>query len=104
MSIAKVSVLDVMAPEVQAVILDLAGTDFKLRFASSNDRAELLDLVSDCDFLLIGPEPLTTELVERCGRVRLIQKWGVGVDKVDLDTARKMGVPVAIAAGSNAAP
>lgn len=104
MNTPKVSVLDVMAPEVQAEILDLAGTDFKIRFAQSNERAELLDLVSDCDFLLIGPEPVPQALMERCGRVRLIQKWGVGVDKVDLDTARRMGVPVAIAAGSNAGP
>ncbi len=104
MTVPKISVLDVMAPDVQAEILDLAGSDFKVRFATSTDRAELLDLVSDCDFLLIGPGPVPAELLERCARVRLIQKWGVGVDKVDLDAARRLRIPLAIAAGSNAAP
>lgn len=93
-----------MTPEVQAEIVDLAGKDFQVRFAATTDLAEQIDLVSNCDFLLIGPEPVRANLIERMGRVRLIQKWGIGVDKVDLEAVKRMGIPLAIAAGSNAAP
>ena len=36
--------------------------------------------------------------------LRLIQKWGIGVDKIDLGAARARGIPVAITAGANAIP
>ncbi|MGI4794004.1 MAG: 2-hydroxyacid dehydrogenase, partial [Janthinobacterium lividum] len=37
-------------------------------------------------------------------RLKLLHKWGVGVDNFDLDTARAMGLPVARTTGSNAVP
>jgi phosphoglycerate dehydrogenase-like enzyme len=100
----RVSVYDVLTADVQAEIRALAGSDFQLRFARTAERTEQFDLVSDCDFLLIGPEPVPKDVIDRCTRVRLIQKWGVGMDKVDLQAARDQGIGVAIAAGSNAAP
>jgi D-3-phosphoglycerate dehydrogenase len=37
-------------------------------------------------------------------RLQLVQKWGIGVDKIDLAAARARGIPVAITAGANAVP
>jgi D-3-phosphoglycerate dehydrogenase len=37
-------------------------------------------------------------------RLRFIEKWGIGVDRIDVEAARKKGVPLAITAGSNAGP
>jgi D-3-phosphoglycerate dehydrogenase len=37
-------------------------------------------------------------------KLKLLQKWGVGVDNLDLDAARELGVKVARTAGSNAIP
>jgi len=100
----KIAVLDVMAPQVNDVIRELAGDDFDVRFTTSPDRAELVKLVTECDIILVGPQRIDTEMMSLCGHIRLIQKWGVGVDAIDLDTARAMGIPLAIAAGLNAAP
>jgi D-3-phosphoglycerate dehydrogenase len=47
---------------------------------------------------------VTAALIENCTTVRLIQKYGVGIDKIDVEAARRAGIPVAIAAGANAAP
>jgi D-3-phosphoglycerate dehydrogenase len=104
MTVLKIACLDVLAPAVQAETRDVASPDFEIRFANSYEPAEQLDLASGADFLLVGSAPVTAALLERCGRVRLIQKYGVGIDKIDLEAARRAGVPVAIAAGGNAAP
>ena len=43
-------------------------------------------------------------MLERAKRLRMIQKWGIGVDRIDVDAARRRGIALAITAGSNAAP
>ena len=46
--------------------------------------------------------PLPAELLERAVRLRFIQVAGVGVDHIDLDAARRLGITVATVAGANA--
>lgn len=100
-SIACIDVLDTL---VQAEICAIAEPEFELRFAALGTHEELVGLVTGADFLLIGPAPVTAALLEHCGSARLIQKYGVGLDKVDAEAARRLRIPLAIAAGSNAAP
>ena len=47
---------------------------------------------------------VTAELIARAPKLKLIQKWGIGVDKIDLDAARRAGVTVAITAGATSLP
>jgi D-3-phosphoglycerate dehydrogenase len=100
----RVACLDVLAPAVQQETRRIAAPEFDIRFADSYDAAAQNDLVQDADFLLVGAAPVTSAMIERCTRVRLIQKYGVGIDKVDLQAAQRAGIPVAIAAGANAGP
>ena len=44
---------------------------------------------------------LDQELIDLAPRLKLIQKWGIGVDKIDLYAAKSKGIPVAITNGSN---
>ncbi|MFN7018294.1 MAG: 2-hydroxyacid dehydrogenase [Fimbriimonadales bacterium] len=45
--------------------------------------------------------PLTREMLQRAARLRFIQVAGVGVDHVDTDAAREMGITVAAVTGAN---
>jgi D-3-phosphoglycerate dehydrogenase len=99
-----VSCLDVFTDAVQDVIRSVAPAGFEVRFARSYDAAEQMDLVAAADFILAGGAPVSAAMIERAGRARLIQKWGIGVDKIDLEAARRRGLPVAITAGANASP
>lgn len=57
--------------------------------------SEDLVKVAGADILVVGLEPVTEELLEAAGsRLRLIQRLGVGYDNVDLEAARRRGVPV----------
>jgi phosphoglycerate dehydrogenase-like enzyme len=99
-----VSCLDVFTDAVQGVIRGVAPAEFEFRFAKSYDKAEQTDLVAAADFILVGGATLSRDMIERASRARLVQKWGIGVDKIDLDAARERGLPVAITAGANASP
>lgn len=52
-------------------------------------------------FIIGGGALLSAADIEAAKSLRLIQKWGIGVDKIDLAAAAKKGIPVAITAGAN---
>ena len=41
-------------------------------------------------------------MIRAAPRLKLLHKWGIGVDKFDLDAARAARIPVAITFGANA--
>ena len=53
------------------------------------------------EVIISGAEPVTREVLQASGRLRLIMKHGVGVDNIDLDTASKLGIAVANVPGTN---
>ncbi|MGH8811627.1 MAG: 2-hydroxyacid dehydrogenase [Advenella sp.] len=104
MSTYIVSCLDTFAPNVQAAMQSVLPDNFEIRFAQSLEEEEHLRLASDADFLLVGGLPLTHRIIDNASRARLIQKWGIGIDKIDLAAAKAKGIPVSITAGANASP
>ncbi len=99
-----VSCLDTFAPNVQEAMRSVLPEGFKIRFATSLAEDDQMEMVSDADFLLVGGGHLTGKLIRNASRARLIQKWGIGIDKIDLDAAKAKGIPVSITAGANAGP
>ncbi len=59
-------------------------------------EAELLRLVPRFEGWIIGDDPANRRVLEagRRGRLRAAVKWGVGVDNIDFDAARELGLPV----------
>ena len=103
-----VACLDVWAPAVREVVSrvahSLAPAELDLRFAQSYDEAEQLALAEAADFLLPGWAAVTEPMLARAGRLRLVQKWGIGVDRIDVAALRRRGIGLAITAGANAGP
>lgn len=99
-----IACLDVFAPKVQEAIRGVAPAEFEIRFARTYQAEEQLDLTVNADFVLLGGAALSAAMIEQATRLKFIQKWGIGVDKIDLAAARRAGIPVAITAGANAGP
>ena len=103
-----VACLDVWAPAVREVVSrvahSLAPAELDLRFALSYDEAEQLALAEAADFLLPGWAAVTEPMLARAGRLRFVQKWGIGVDRIDVAALRRRGIGLAITAGANAGP
>lgn len=99
-----VACLDVWAPAVREVVASVAPAELDLRFAQSYDEHEQLALVENAEVLLPGWAAVTAPMLAHAKRLRMIQKWGIGVDRIDVEAVRRMNVPLAITAGSNAGP
>lgn len=91
----------VFVPAAQDIIREIAPDGFELSFAENWD-AESEKWVEESDFLFVV-SPVTSDMIARAPKLKMIQKWGIGVDKIDLPAAEKAGVFVAITAGANAA-
>lgn len=84
----------------EAVIRQVAPKIFDLTFAEQPERltAEAL-AASD---MLLTVAPLTDAMMHAAPRLRLIQKWGSGYEKIDVAAAGRHGIAVAITSGANA--
>ena len=99
-----VACMDIFAPIVQEVMVKVKPPEFDLRFVKTYDDDEQFAVAREADILVGGGGPISAAMLAQAPRVRMIQKWGIGLDKVDLDAARTRGITVAITAGANAAP
>ncbi len=99
-----VACMDVWAPAVRAAVLRAAPPELELQFAASYDEADQMSLVEPAEILLPGFAAVHAGTLARARKVRMIQKWGIGIDGIDLAAVRRHGVALAITAGSNAAP
>ena len=50
---------------------------------------------------IAGGEPYTARVFENARTLRIVARWGVGYDKVDLSAATRANIPVAMAFGAN---
>jgi len=62
---------------------------------------ELIEALPGVFATLAASEPYTARVFERAPDLRVIARWGVGYDAIDLDAATRRGVAVCIAAGGN---
>ena len=63
---------------------------------SRGDEAEKLDRLSRADVVISADVPLSPSHLDAAGRLKLIQRQGVGFDAVDLDAAEERGIAVCL--------
>jgi D-3-phosphoglycerate dehydrogenase len=98
----RVSCLDVWTARIQEEVRACLPSGFSIRFARSYDPDEQRLLAAEADFLLTGWAEVTGAMMAASPRLLMIQKWGVGIDRIDLEAAEREGVAVAVTAGANA--
>jgi phosphoglycerate dehydrogenase-like enzyme len=67
-------------------------------------RTERIAAVSDADVLFVMAAPVSGDLIAAAQRLRLIQKLGAGVDRVDQQACLTRGIALARLAAGNAVP
>jgi D-3-phosphoglycerate dehydrogenase len=80
-----------MAPE--AAVLDAAGAPWRLE--QCRTAADVIERAADATVLLNQYAPITGEVLDALPGVRLVVRYGVGVDNVDVAAAAERGVWVA---------
>ena len=63
---------------------------------------ELKELLADCDGYVAGLDFITREVLENCPNLKVVSRYGVGCDRVDLEAAKELGIAVTNTPGVNA--
>jgi D-3-phosphoglycerate dehydrogenase / 2-oxoglutarate reductase len=93
MSGFKVVVTDQVFPgiEVERELLAAGGATIEV---ASGSREDVLALARDADALLNTYMPFDAEAISNLERCRVIARYGIGVDNIDLRAARDAGIAV----------
>ena len=62
---------------------------------------DLIPLVSDIDGFIAGLDDITSSAIKAAGNLKVISRYGTGVDRVDLKAAKKAGIFVTNTPGAN---
>lgn len=84
-------------PVIEEYQQRLAAEDIELVAAEVHERlseAELLDVVSDIDGIICGDDRITKRVLSAAPRLKVISKWGTGIDSIDSTEAERRGIPV----------
>lgn len=58
------------------------------------EEDQLLPIISDIDGMICGDDRLTRRVLEQAKRLKVISKWGTGIDSIDRDAAKDLGIRV----------
>lgn len=93
---------DMLPPAMRELVAGQKPEGLDLLFVDTPSEEERIEKARDADYILCSWTPISGAMIEAARGLRLIQKYGIGVDKIDLKAAARRGVPVCIAAGANA--
>ncbi len=103
MNTKKIVFLTPSVPALRTEMQSLLPSGFTIEFADVNEKDCHRKLLKDADYVFLGASYLDAELIQAAPRLKMIQKWGIGVDKIDISAAKARNIPVAITNGSNSA-
>ncbi len=100
----KIVVLDMMAEARAEQVRALVPRGMSFSWGSAPGDEAMKALIADADYAIAGQVAVSGDVLRAAKKLKLLHKWGVGVDNLDLETARACGIKVARTTGSNAVP
>jgi D-3-phosphoglycerate dehydrogenase / 2-oxoglutarate reductase len=81
----------------------LAQTGWEIiRARGPLNEADTLALVGDIDGYICGDDAITRKVLEKARpKLKVLSKYGIGVDKIDVKSATEFGIPVLFTPGVN---
>ncbi len=91
----------VSAPYMQPVVDQFRPIfeehDVELVIPEVNERlseGELSELITDIDGVICGDDQFSERVLKAAPRLKVISKWGTGIDSIDQEAARRLGIAV----------
>jgi phosphoglycerate dehydrogenase-like enzyme len=98
----KIIVVDPLSDLTMGRLRGLLPPGFTLECAATRGDEHMKELIADADYAISGQVGVSGPVLRAAKKLKLLHKWGVGVDNLDVATARELGIRVARTTGSNA--
>ena len=96
--------LDMTTPERADKLRALLPPGFVLTHGTARGDEHMKEIIAEADYAIAGQVAVSGEVLRAAKKLKLLHKWGVGVDNIDTATAKELGIGVARTTGSNALP
>jgi len=94
MSRTLIAVTDSPFPSLDPAVAALKRVDPELRMAKSAAADDILAVARDADAVLVTYAKLPGELLKELKRCKVIGRFGLGVDNIDIPAAAQLGITV----------
>jgi D-3-phosphoglycerate dehydrogenase len=94
MSTFRVAVADSVFPNLEPAEKVLASIDATLDLSPAPTPEAIVAVAKDADALLVTYAKITADMIAQFKKCRIISRFGIGVDNVDLDSATKANIVV----------
>ena len=78
--------------DLECAILEPIGAE--VVEAQCRDEDQLIEACREVDYVISTYAPLSARVISTLQRCRVISRYGIGVDNIDLKAAREAGIPV----------
>lgn len=89
-----VAVADSVFPNLDLARAVVARAGAELRLAPQPTPESIVATAKDADALLVTYAKITADMIGQMKKVRIISRFGIGVDNVDLEAATRQGIVV----------
>jgi D-3-phosphoglycerate dehydrogenase len=97
-----VVILDMMNPARADKLRELLPEGMVLTHGTERTEEHRCAIIAEADYAITGQVEVTAPVLRAAKRLKLLHKWGVGVDNIDIATAKACGIAVARTTASNA--
>ncbi len=82
---------------------ELQRMDIEVKFNDTGKRLkdnDLIAFIKDCDICIVGLEKIDKNIIDKTN-IKMISKFGVGLDNIDIDYCREKGIEIGWTGGVN---
>ena len=91
----KIVITDHRFPDIEQERRAVEAEGWELMVGSTSDESTLIELCRDADGVITARAPITRRVLETMERCRIIVRYGIGIDTIDIAAASDCGIAVA---------
>ena len=65
------------------------------------NKNELIEFIKDADAIIVGLEPIDEEVLNNCKNLKIVSKYGVGLNNIDKEACKKRAISIGWTGGVN---
>lgn len=65
------------------------------------NKEDLIEYIKDADAVIVGLEPINKEVLDKCPKLKIVSKYGVGLNNIDLEACKKRKIAIGWTGGVN---
>ncbi len=93
-SVFRVVITDCEHDDIEPELEVLSAVGARVEWHNCQTEEDVIEAAADADGLLVGYAPITSRVLDALPRCRIVSRYGIGVDMIDIDAATERGVVV----------